>query len=505
MADDAQIPAALRAEIVALAARTLAGYDPAAVPATLRRVAAFAPAKRAVAGAVPLWSALQEESFRARVCRTWAGEHPDLASRLGVVDVAVHTAADTTAADTTTADTTAADTTTATTGDTIAETAQDTTADGPLDDTTVDEGAPGTCDGTPPTTTDGVPDDAVDDRPARADASSDLEPSLAAAAGAWLYARPWEPLVPPPAASAPHGPGPHGSARPGPSQADLDRATAELARVREERDGAHEELATLRKQARRLRSDADRARAEGRRALSEAQELLEQARTARDEAATALEVATDERRAADAERTAARAELRVARKLADARVRLLLDTIVDAASGLRSELALAPTTDLPADLVAPPQVPAVGRVGSRGRFVDDPELLDELLRQPRAHLVVDGYNVTKTAYPELTLEQQRRLLVDGLGALAARSGAEVTCCFDGQPTPLPATALARGIRVRFSVGEIADDLIRRLVQAEPTGRVVVVVTSDQEVARDVEARGAHVVPSATLVARLHHA
>ncbi|CAM5779935.1 NYN domain-containing protein [Cellulomonas persica] len=465
MGDDGRVPTALRAEIVAVAARTLAGYDRAAVPAALRRVAAFAPAKRAVAGAVPLWSALHEDAFRARVGRTWAQEHPDLATRLGVG----HESGDD-------------------------ETAPDETAPGTAHDETA-HGEP-TSDGT---TSDDVPRDARAHADAEQDDAGALEPSLAAAAGAWLLGRPWEHLVPAHATAPAPEP-----VRTGPSQADLDRVTAELARLREEHEAARDELTTLRKQARRLRSDADRARAEGRQALSEANELLDQARAARDEAATVLEIATDERRAAEAERTAARAELRVARKLADARVRLLLDTIVDAASGLRTELALAPTTDLPADLVAPPQASSTARVGSRGRFVDDPALLDELLRQPRSHLVVDGYNVTKTAFPDLTLEQQRRLLVDGLGAMAARSGAEVTCCFDGQPTPLPATALARGIRVRFSVGEIADDLIRRLVQAEPTGRVVVVVTSDQEVARDVEARGAYVVPSATLVARLHH-
>jgi hypothetical protein len=42
------------------------------------------------------------------------------------------------------------------------------------------------------------------------------------------------------------------------------------------------------------------------------------------------------------------------------------------------------------------------------------------------------------------------------------------------------------------------------VHAEPPGRVLVVVTSDQEVVRDVEADGAWVVPSSTLVARLQH-
>jgi len=411
MVADEPVPPALRSELVALAARTLAGYDPAAVPPALRRVAAFAPAKRASAGAVPLWAALQDEHLRNRAARTWADEQPALAAALDA--------------------------------------------------------------GTPP------------------------EPSVPLAAGAWLLGRDWRPLLPPDEET----PAARGRARA--HEDATSRAEAELARLRAEHETALDELATLRRQARRLRSDADRARAEGRRASDEAHELLAHAQAARDEAEQVRAAAADDRRAADAERTAARAELRVARRLADARVRLLLDTIVDAASGLRTELALPPTTDLPADLVVPPQDPQPSRVGSRGRLVDDPALLDELLHQPRAHLVVDGYNVTKAAYPELTLEQQRRLLVDGLAALASRTGTEVTCCFDGRPTPLPAAVLARGgVRVRFSVGEIADDLIRRIVQAEPVGRVVVVVTSDQEVVRDVEARGAYVVPSATLAARL---
>jgi len=448
MDDDVQVPAPLRAELVAVAARALQGYDPVAVPPALRRVAAFAPAKRASAGAVPLWAALREESFRTRTTRTWAAEHRDLARALGAS----------------------------------------------VDDTEPDERA----------SDDGVPDEHAPDERASDEHAVDeggrdepVEPSWAAAAGAWLLGRDWRALVPPTAPTPARDDA-------GPAPEVVTRLSDELERTRTERDAALEEVATLRKQARKLRSDADRARAEGRRALEEAAAELARAREARDEAVTALEAAADERRAADAERTAARAELRVARKLADARVRLLLDTIVDAASGLRTELALPPTTDLPADLVAPPQDAAPARLGSRGRHVEDPGLLDELLRQPRAHLVVDGYNVTKTGYAELTLEQQRRVLVDGLAGLASRTGAEVTCCFDGRPTPMAAGTLAHGVRVRFSVGEIADDLIRRLVQAEPVGRVVVVVTSDQEVARDVEARGAYVVPSATLVARLRH-
>ena len=296
-------------------------------------------------------------------------------------------------------------------------------------------------------------------------------------------------------------------------QARLDRAQVEVERLRTDAAAAREEarsavdqLGALQRELRRLRSDADRARSEGRRAADEARASLDAAELARARAEDDLRQALDERRSAQAERTAARAEVRAARKLADVRVRLLLDTIVDAASGLRSELALPPLADLPADLVSPPTDRVAVRPGSRGRSVDDPALLDELLRQPWAHLVVDGYNVSKAGFGELSLAEQRRRLVDGLAVVAARTGAEVTCCFDGQEGQAQPSGgsggYARGVRVLFAVGEIADDLIRRLVQAEPPGRVVVVVTSDREVVRDVETAGAWVVPSSTLVTRL---
>jgi predicted RNA-binding protein with PIN domain len=60
--------------------------------------------------------------------------------------------------------------------------------------------------------------------------------------------------------------------------------------------------------------------------------------------------------------------------------------------------------------------------------------------------------------------------------------------------------LAQGVRVRFSpYGESADDLIRRLVAAEPPGRAVIVVSSDREVADGVRSKGARPVDSAALV------
>ena len=287
---------------------------------------------------------------------------------------------------------------------------------------------------------------------------------------------------------------------------ELARALADVDALRAEGErraaDLGQELDDVRRELRRHRSDADRARAEARAAQAAAAERT---------AAADREVELAQRRAerAEADQASAREALEVLRRadregrsLAGSRARLLLDTVVDAAIGLRRELGLPPADVLPADLVAAPESvePGGGAVAARAREDDDPARLTELLLMPQAHLLVDGYNVTKAAYGELPLADQRARLVSGLSALAARTRAEVTCCFDGAVVEgRVAAPSARGVRVRFSApGQTADELIRRLVRAEPSGRVVVVVSSDREVADGVRAAGARPVPSAAL-------
>jgi predicted RNA-binding protein with PIN domain len=117
------------------------------------------------------------------------------------------------------------------------------------------------------------------------------------------------------------------------------------------------------------------------------------------------------------------------------------------------------------------------------------------------HLIVDGYNVTKNAWPESSLEIQRDRLLNQLGPLAARTRVELTVVFDAADMEKrPPVKRPRGVRVLYSpFGVIADDVIRQLVAAEPTGRPVVVVTSDQAVVRDVRRGGARAVDSVALV------
>jgi predicted RNA-binding protein with PIN domain len=191
------------------------------------------------------------------------------------------------------------------------------------------------------------------------------------------------------------------------------------------------------------------------------------------------------------------------RELASVRTRLLLDTVIEAAGGLRRELALPPGGEIrPADTVAGVE-PTAAPVG-RSAPDDDPALLDELLALPQVHLIVDGYNVTKTAWPNSPLQSQRQRLVTALGALVAQRRIEVTVVFDGAELSGPVRLNPpRGVRVRFSPpGVIADEVIRQLVRAEPPGRPVVVVSSDREVAESIVAMGARALGATSLTARI---
>ncbi|MEU4543373.1 NYN domain-containing protein [Nonomuraea dietziae] len=300
-----------------------------------------------------------------------------------------------------------------------------------------------------------------------------------------------------------------------------------VARLREQlaaqKSAAKDEAERLREQlkvARAENSDLRRKLHDARERLKAADQRAAEMAQAADEARMAASVAGSageselrrlKERLADAERhlEASRRAAREGRSIEDARIRVLLDALQDASAGLRRELALPTTISRPADSVVAvaPGAPNVRGVPARALADDDPQLLDQLLALPQVHLIIDGYNVTKTGYGTLTLADQRNRLMSGLGGLAAQTRVEVTVVFDGAELNAPVQVVApRGVRVMFSApGEIADDLIRQLVRAEPHGRAIAVVSSDREVAESVRRMGARPVSSALLLRRLGRA
>jgi predicted RNA-binding protein with PIN domain len=293
-------------------------------------------------------------------------------------------------------------------------------------------------------------------------------------------------------------------------EAELERVRAELAEarvaagnVRGERETELEKLrGRLREQGvllRQAKDAAEQAREEaacGGRELSEELAALS-AKLERERQRAAVDRARAERAVAEAE--VARQSAREARQSDEVRLALLIGTIDGAVDGLRRELSLgAGGQRRPADTVRG----ATSGLAHGGR-VQDVAALDRLLALPNVHLIVDGYNITKTGYPELSLADQRDRLTNGLSVLAARTGAEVTVVFDGAGVLSVPAASPRGVRVLFSDrGVLADDVIRSLVAAEPLGRPMVVATSDRAVADSVRQRGAQAAPASVLVSRL---
>ncbi|MFJ9420908.1 NYN domain-containing protein [Streptomyces sp. NPDC101249] len=301
------------------------------------------------------------------------------------------------------------------------------------------------------------------------------------------------------------------------SRAELDRLRQELAaardhtraeteRLRVDLDAARREAEALQRKLRAALSDVKRGEAALRRLRGEAE-------AARAEGQTQVSAAESETRRLKARLGEAEAALEASRKAAregrsveDMRLRLLLDTVLDAAQGLRRELALPPVAVRPAETVdaVEPGRMTPKDIAARALSEHDPAVLDQLLALPQAHLVVDGYNVTKTGYPQMPLEKQRLRLLGQLSQLAAQTGAEVTCVFDGAELLAPVLlAPPRGVRVLFSKpGVTADELIRQLVRAEPPGRPVIVASTDREVADGVARAGARPIASAMLLKRL---
>jgi len=289
------------------------------------------------------------------------------------------------------------------------------------------------------------------------------------------------------------------SAALGSREAELAERLSELANVRAELD---------RERARR--SDAERA-------VADRSEELAAVAAERDRAVRELAEARRETAAVHAELQAVRAEPRaVLDPAAEAARRTALDDLVRvleeldrAAGSLRASLEppeapgagadLAPSGSRPASRVRRRRVPLTLR---RGVVEGTVEGVDQLLRAPEVVVLVDGYNLSMSAWPDLGPSEQRDQVVRLLTDLRSRTGAEVHVVFDGgEVGERPAVHVPLGIRIHFSpVGVEADDVLIGVVPTLPVDRPVVVVSSDRRVRDGVRPFGANLLRSAELLA-----
>lgn len=124
------------------------------------------------------------------------------------------------------------------------------------------------------------------------------------------------------------------------------------------------------------------------------------------------------------------------------------------------------------------------------------------------HIVIDGYNLIRQSRQFSDLDRQdlqsgREALVDALAAYKRVKPYAITVVFDGTAayTGMPRRDVQKGIKVCYSApGELADTVIKRMSVHEK--EKMLVVTSDAEIVRYVEAMGSATVSASEFEDRL---
>ncbi|MGQ0825863.1 MAG: NYN domain-containing protein [Actinomycetota bacterium] len=278
------------------------------------------------------------------------------------------------------------------------------------------------------------------------------------------------------------------------------RATAELhqerstRRSREER--AEAEANDARRRADALQSDLDRVRNEIEAERARAAQAAQRTRTVEDALGRAKVELVEAAQRLDAAPS----------RLAPRDVGVLADAATSAravASALESLRSRVETSSAPADERLLVDAPTTQRMQPRvpaGVVATSTLAVEAMLRTKGVVLVVDGYNVTKRAWPDASAADQRERLGAAATALNRRLGCEVRCVFDGDGTGPPVVRRG-GVRVLFSdLGEEADEVVVREVATRPKRVPIVVASSDAWVRQHAAAEGAVVVPAESLLA-----
>ena len=157
---------------------------------------------------------------------------------------------------------------------------------------------------------------------------------------------------------------------------------------------------------------------------------------------------------------------------------------------------------------APPDQTSGGQRRKRleaplGLLDDDPKALARWLRTERVCLLVDGYNVSKSGmgFAHLSLEDQRKRVIDVVSRLARKNDLTPIVVFDGAETPPRLSRRPPGpVLVEYSTGEIADDHLIARLEDIPVDNPVVFVTDDRELQGRAAALGATIATSSQLLA-----
>ena len=133
---------------------------------------------------------------------------------------------------------------------------------------------------------------------------------------------------------------------------------------------------------------------------------------------------------------------------------------------------------------------------ARGVPDDSVDGVADLIEVPGIRVVVDGYNVAKTGWPDLDLALQRQRLLTGIASKLVATNVVVDVVFDGADVVARPSTNSRNLRVTWSPpGVVADDVIIEMVEGIAAATPVLVVSSDHEVQYRAARLGANIAGS----------
>ena len=293
-----------------------------------------------------------------------------------------------------------------------------------------------------------------------------------------------------------------------------DSLRAQLQRAERQRDAAERAAARLRAEAIAARAALDDAMADvalARRAAAEAQRTLAEYDDQRQTAQRGERHALDRERAAlerlsALEQTPPVDDIGTARSLGPpgvepAAVEEITERLATEIAALRQLVESAAGESERTVQQSPGVQPRRKPLRLPGGVISTSAEAAEFLLRSGALVLVDGYNVAKHGWPDVSLDDQRRHLLTRLENLAAAHHVEVVVVFDGADVVGAHADARRRLRVVYSpAGVTADDVIRDLAGSVDTARPVVVVTDDREIIDDVRQMGANPVPVNALLA-----
>ena len=95
----------------------------------------------------------------------------------------------------------------------------------------------------------------------------------------------------------------------------------------------------------------------------------------------------------------------------------------------------------------------------------DPAAIEAMMRTPGLAVIVDGYNVSMLAWPDVSAAEQRDRLCDALAEFQLRFRCDVTVVFDGAEVPGVRPMRRRNLRIMFSsAGQEADDVLQDIAR-----------------------------------------